>query len=64
MLMTGLLTTIIRQMGFNRMRELNVNEIEQVNGGILPLLGYYAYMGLSIYSMYSLAEGADGRNGQ
>ena len=40
------------------MRELNVNEIEQVNGGFFPLLAYYGYMALSISSMYSLAKNA------
>ena len=38
------------------MRELSVIEIKQVNGGVLPLIGYYAYMAMSIYSVYSLAK--------
>ena len=29
----------------NIMRELNVNEIEQVNGGIVPIVGFVAAMG-------------------
>lgn len=38
------------------MQELTFSQVEQINGGIAPLLLYYGYMALSINSVYSLAK--------
>ena len=38
------------------MKELNQNELIQVNGGILPALIYVAGQGLAIYNTYRLAK--------
>ena len=38
------------------MQELNTLEVAEVSGGILPLLGYYLYMGSTISSVYSVAK--------
>jgi hypothetical protein len=59
-------------MEYNKMRELNVNEINEVNGGVLPLLaavysiatstavrslgGYLLNRAAMGYSIYSAAE--------
>jgi hypothetical protein len=54
-------------MEYNRMRELNLNEIKEVNGGIIGILvvafarGYNT--GTTLYNYFTSDDGADGRNG-
>jgi uncharacterized membrane protein YkvI len=38
------------------MRELKINEIKAVNGGVLPVLIYIAGNYLTIYNMYQAAK--------